>query len=85
MAGFDPQRLQEKRFRCFKEGTYQADWKIKFKRPWRKAGPLKNLDDLVNSDQQVVNRKISRFGVTSSHPSGPWTLVPSYLLYYTRA
>ena len=33
------------------EGRYHATWKREFKIPWRKAGLLKHLDDVVYSDQ----------------------------------
>ena len=30
--------------------------------PWREAGPPNHLDDKVDSDQQVVNKELSRCG-----------------------
>jgi len=35
-------------------------WKREFKLPWREAGPPNHHDDTVDSDQQVVNKGISR-------------------------
>ena len=31
--------------------------------PWREAGPLDHHDDVVDSDQQVVNKKLSLSGL----------------------
>ena len=33
------------------QGRYQATWKREFKFPWRRAGPLRHLDDVVDLDQ----------------------------------
>ena len=40
-------------------GRYKAAWKEEFKIPWREAGPPNHLDDKVDSDQQVANKKVS--------------------------
>ena len=34
-------------------------WKREFKLPWREAGPLNHHDDIVDSDQSVVNKQLS--------------------------
>jgi len=36
----------------------EATWIRGFKLPWREAGPPNHHDDEVNSDQQVVNKKV---------------------------
>jgi hypothetical protein len=43
-----------------KEGRCKATWKTEFKVPWREAGPLDHHDDKVDSDQQGVNKELSR-------------------------
>ena len=43
------------------EGRYKATWNREFKLLWRKAGLLKYLDDVVDSDQQVVNTELSLY------------------------
>ena len=40
-------------------GRCKATWKREFKHPWREAGPPNHLDELVDSDQEVVNKELS--------------------------
>ena len=42
-----------------KEGRCKATWKRKLKLPWRKAGSFDHHDDIVDSDQWVVNEELS--------------------------
>ena len=41
------------------EGRCKATWRRESKLPWRKAGPPKHLDDIVDSDQWVVNKELN--------------------------
>ena len=41
------------------EGRYKAAWEREFKLPRREAGPPNHLDDKVDSDQEVGNKRVS--------------------------
>ena len=43
-------------------------WGLEFNLQWREADPQNHLDDKVDSDQQVVNKELSRFGVKGLGP-----------------
>ena len=43
-------------------GKCKATGKREFKLPWRKAGPPNHHDDIVDSDQEVVNKELSLSG-----------------------
>ena len=43
------------------EGRFKAARKRKFKLPWREAGSLNHHDDIVHSDQLVVNKILSLY------------------------
>ena len=49
------------------EGRCKATWKREFKLPWREAGSHNHLDDIVDSDQSVVNKDLSPSGVWGDH------------------
>ena len=42
--------------RQFTEGRCKATWKREFKLPWREAVSPNHHDDVVDSDQQVVDK-----------------------------
>jgi hypothetical protein len=59
-----------------REGRCKATWKREFKLPWREAGPPNHHDDKVDSDQQVVNKELSRRqGVVASRGAGSAMIV----------
>ena len=43
---------------------------MEFKLSWREAGPLNQHDDIVDSDQYVVNKELSLSG-EAIQPKGP--------------
>ena len=50
------------------EGRCKATWKREFKLPWREPGLLNHHDNIVDSDQKVVNKELSLWGL------GDWGL-----------
>jgi len=43
--------MQVLRDNLSEEGRYEASWNSEFQLPWGKAGLLRHLDDVVDSDQ----------------------------------
>ena len=41
------------------EGRCKATWKREFELPWCETGSLHHHDDIVDSDQEVVNKELS--------------------------
>ena len=50
-----------------------ATWKSEFQLPWSEAGPPHHHDDIVDSDQYVVNKEFSLSGMPCVAPAAPTT------------
>ena len=61
---------EDRRVRVWGGGRCKATWNMEFKLPWREAGPPNHHDDKVDSDQEVVNKELSLWGVVKAAEGG---------------
>ena len=54
------------------EGGCNATWEREFSLPWREASPPNHHDDEMDSDQEVVNNKLSLLEPVGTNISTAW-------------